>query len=122
MKEDISHSGVWVIAAIMIVVASWVLYPCLAPMTWREWAGAGVVQAFIIALCVEMYGFPPTMYLLVRFFGLDRTNLNANLWSSLIGLGELVLLNARDSWGPSEADALIAADGGWHNPRPEETK
>jgi glucose-6-phosphate 1-dehydrogenase len=26
------------------------------------------------------------------------------------------------SWGPSEADALIAADGGWHNPMPEETE
>ena len=23
----------------------------------------------------------------------------------------------RGSWGPKEADALIAADGGWHNPR-----
>jgi len=23
----------------------------------------------------------------------------------------------RDSWGPKEADALIAADGGWHNPK-----
>jgi glucose-6-phosphate 1-dehydrogenase len=27
----------------------------------------------------------------------------------------------RASWGPKEADALIAADGGWHNPRPRET-
>ncbi len=27
----------------------------------------------------------------------------------------------RGSWGPREADALIAADGGWHNPRPGET-
>jgi glucose-6-phosphate 1-dehydrogenase len=26
----------------------------------------------------------------------------------------------RGSWGPKAADALIAADGGWHNPRPEE--
>ncbi|MFZ5557442.1 MAG: glucose-6-phosphate dehydrogenase [Pseudomonadota bacterium] len=25
------------------------------------------------------------------------------------------------SWGPEAADALIAADGGWHNPSPEET-
>ena len=25
----------------------------------------------------------------------------------------------RRSWGPKEADALIATDGGWHNPRPE---
>lgn len=24
------------------------------------------------------------------------------------------------SWGPKAADALIAADGGWHNPEPEE--
>jgi glucose-6-phosphate 1-dehydrogenase len=26
----------------------------------------------------------------------------------------------RGTWGPKEADALIAADGGWHNPKPEE--
>ena len=26
----------------------------------------------------------------------------------------------RDSWGPKEADVLIAADGCWHNPRPKE--
>ncbi len=27
----------------------------------------------------------------------------------------------RGSWGPKEADELIAADGGWHNPKPERT-
>ncbi len=26
----------------------------------------------------------------------------------------------RQSWGPKEADMLIAADGGWHNPKPKE--
>ena len=26
----------------------------------------------------------------------------------------------RRSWGPKEADAIIAADGGWHNPGPKE--
>ena len=26
----------------------------------------------------------------------------------------------RGTWGPKEADALIAADGGWHNPTPKE--
>ena len=25
---------------------------------------------------------------------------------------------ARGSWGPTEADALIEHDGGWHNPSP----
>ncbi|MCK7485192.1 MAG: hypothetical protein MZU97_06280 [Bacillus subtilis] len=27
----------------------------------------------------------------------------------------------RGSWGPKEADALIASDGGWHNPLPEQS-
>jgi len=26
----------------------------------------------------------------------------------------------RGTWGPKEADAIIASDGGWHNPRPKE--
>ncbi len=27
----------------------------------------------------------------------------------------------RGTWGPKEADALIAADGSWHNPSPDGT-
>ncbi|MEX0915793.1 MAG: isoprenylcysteine carboxylmethyltransferase family protein [Wenzhouxiangellaceae bacterium] len=78
----------------MIVIASWLLYRFLAPKSWREWASAGLVQAFIIALYAEMYGFPLTIYLLVRFFGVDRVNLNANLWSTLLGMGETGMMIA----------------------------
>jgi methanethiol S-methyltransferase len=88
MDLQFAHSGVWALAIIMIVVASWLFYRYFAPKNWREWAGAGLVQAFIIALYAEMYGFPLTIYLLVRFFGLDRKYLNANLWSTLLGVGE----------------------------------
>ena len=88
MKEQIAHSAAWGIALIVIEVASWFLYHYLAPKTWREWASAGVIQAFIIPLYAEMYGFPLTIYLLIRFFGIDQTDLNANLWSTLLGYGE----------------------------------
>lgn len=82
----------WGFAAIMIVIASWIFYRYFAPSSWREWTGAGLVQAFIIALYAEMFGFPLTVYVLVRSFGIDREYVSANLWSTLLGLGETGML------------------------------
>lgn len=88
MQEHIAHSGAWGLALVVVVIVSWLVYRYLAPRSWRDWASAGLVQAFVIALYAEMYGFPLTIYLLVRGFGLDRKYVSANLWSTLLGIGE----------------------------------
>jgi methanethiol S-methyltransferase len=80
------HVGTWGLAAIVIVVVSWLMYRYLAPASWKEWARAGVVQAFIIAFYAEMYGFPLTIYFLARFFGLDLAWAEGgNLWAQAFG-------------------------------------
>jgi protein-S-isoprenylcysteine O-methyltransferase Ste14 len=73
----------------MIVIASWLLYRYVAPKGWREWTGAGLIQAFIIALYGEMYGFPVTIYVLTTVFGLKVPWLHpsGHLWATLLGFG-----------------------------------
>ncbi len=75
----------------MVVIASWLLYRYVAPKGWREWSRAGLVQAFIIALYAEMYGFPLTIYVLSGYLGLDIPWLHqsGHLWATLFGWGDL---------------------------------
>lgn len=71
MSSFSAHYGHWNLVAVLVGVVSWILYRYVAPQGWREWTGAGLVQAFVIALYAEMYGFPLTIYLLTGFLGID---------------------------------------------------
>lgn len=77
----------WGAAIISIVIVSWFFYRYVVPKSWREWARAGMVQAFLIAFYAEMYGFPVTLYLLARWFDLDVAGnfWDDNLWVVLSG-------------------------------------
>ena len=89
MNNFSMHYGHWGWVLIMVLIASWVLYRFVAPRSWRDWMGAGLVQAFIIALYAEMYGFPLTIYLLTGFLGIDLplTGFSGHLWATMLGYG-----------------------------------
>ena len=84
----------WGGAVVSIVLASWFFYRFVAPKGWRQWTRVGIVQAFVIAFYAEMYGFPVTLYLLARIFGLDiRGNFwDGNLWIYLTGTPDAMLV------------------------------
>jgi len=106
------HVGMWGLAAIVAVVVSWLLYRYLAPQSWKEWTGAGVVQAFIIAFYAEMYGFPLTIYFLSRFFGLDmQWSEGGNLWAQLFGTPVAHIVAMAIGYAIVFAGAVLVADG-----------
>lgn len=81
----------WPYAVLLIVVGAWAVYHFLAPSSWREWAGAGAVQAFIIALYAEMYGFPLTIYFLTNLLpvNIPLIHSSGHLWATMLGYGSL---------------------------------
>jgi len=86
-----SAYGLWSLVVINSFVFIIFAFSFAKPQTNRDWRSFSAFSAFIVALFVEMYGFPLTIYLisgwvLKRYPNLDLFSHDAgHLWNTLLG-------------------------------------
>ena len=91
MSHDTSAYGLWALVFFNSAIFLMFAFSFFKPQTGRDWRTFGAFAAFVIALFVEMYGFPLSIYLMsgwlqTRYPDLDLMSHNSgHLWSTFLG-------------------------------------
>lgn len=106
--------GLWGLVIVNSLVFIIFAFSFAKPQSSRDWRSFSAFSAFVVALFVEMYGFPLTIYLLSgwlgsRFPGVDFLSHDAgHLLEVMFGW------QANPHWGPFHVlSAILIAGGFW---------
>ena len=91
MNHDAPAYGLWALVVLNSAIFVMFAFSFFKPQTARDWRTFGAFAAFIVALFVEMYGFPLSIFLMsgwlqTKYPSLDLMSHNSgHLWSTLLG-------------------------------------